>query len=179
MRRILLSLAVVALLALPAATSAGAAGAGKPGFLVVRKAQSDGGLNGPAVITVVVQGFVLGRASQEAQVDVYHLPSVAGGGGPQASGLDVRQTPVHWRTSTGTRFSGTRYTGSNFRFRAIGGAYRVVIHGSGVYLFAGGEGFVTLHGSSLFPRDDGRYSLGGRPFRSLPPASVKLKIGRG
>ena len=78
MRRILLSLAGVALLALPIATSADAA-QGKPGFLVVRKAQGDGGLDGSPVVTVVVQGFVLGRASQEAQVDVYHLPSVAGG----------------------------------------------------------------------------------------------------
>jgi hypothetical protein len=174
MRRILLSLAGIALLALPAATAAGAAGAGKPGFLVVHKAQGDGGVNGPAVVTVVVQGFVLGSASQEAQVDIYHLPSVAGGGGPQASGADVRQTPVRWR-----KFIGTRYSGSSFRFRAIGGAYRVVVHGSGIYLFAGGQGFVTLHGSSLFPLTDGHYSLGGRAFKSLPPSSVKLKIGRG
>jgi hypothetical protein len=174
MRRILLSLAGVALLALPAATSAGAAGGGKAGFLVVRKAQGDGGLYGPAVVTLVVQGFVLGRASQEARIDVYHLPSAAGGGGPQAVGPDVRTKTVHWR-----RFTGTEYSGSGFRFRAIGGAYRLVIRGSGVYLFAGGHGTVTLHGSSVYPGSDGAYSVGGRAFRSLPAAPLQLPIGRG
>lgn len=174
MRRILPSLAGVALLALFAATSAGIAGAGKPGFLVVRKAQGDGGLYGPPVVTVVVQGFVLGRASQEARVDVYHLPSAAGGGAPQASGPDVRNKVVRWRG-----FTGVEYNGSAFRFRAIGGAYRVVIRGSGVNLFAGGHGAVTLHGSSIYTGSDGAYSVGGRPFRSLPATPLKLPIGRG
>jgi hypothetical protein len=173
MRRILLSLAGVALLALPAATAAGAA-KGKAGFLVVRKAQGDGGLYGPPVVTVVVQGFVLGRASQEARVDVYHLPSSSGGGAPQAVGADVSHSVVHWR-----RFTGTEFSGSGFRFRAIGGAYRVVIRGSGVYLFAGGKGSVTLHGSSVYRRNDGFYSLGGGAFRSLPALPVKFSIGRG
>ena len=174
MRRILLSLAGVALLALPAATSAGAAGGGKSGFLVVRKAQGDGRLYGSPVVTVVVQGFVLGRASQEARIDVYHLPSAAGGGAPQAAGPDVRTKVVRWR-----RFTGTEYNGSSFRFRAIGGAYRVVIRGSGVYLFAGGHGTVVLHGSSVYPGSDGAYSIGGRPYRSLPAAPLELPIGKG
>jgi hypothetical protein len=173
MRRILLILAGAALLALPAATSAGAA-KGKPGFLVVRKAQGDGGLFGPSVVTVVVQGFVLGRASQEARVDVYHLPSSGGGGAPQAVGADVLHRPVRWR-----RFTGIRYRGSSFRFRAVGGAYRVVIRGSGVYLFAGGHGTVTLHGSSVYRRSDGTYSVNGRAFRSLPGAPFTLPIGKG
>ena len=39
-------------------------------------------------------------------------------------------------------------TGSNFRFRAMGGLYRVVVRGTGVYLFAGGtHGHVTVQGS--------------------------------
>jgi hypothetical protein len=174
MRRIFLSLTGAALLALSIATATGVAGAGKPGFLVVRQAQGDGGLYGPAVVTVVVQGFVLGRASHEARVDVYHLPSAAGGGGPHAVGADVSAKVVRWR-----RFTGVEYAGSAFRFRAIGGAYRVVIRGSGVSLFAGGQGTVTLLGSSVYPRSDGSYSLGGGRFRSLPAAPVTLPIGRG
>jgi len=173
MRRILLSLAGVALLALPAATSAGAAGS-KPGFLVVRKAQGDGGLYGPPVVTLVVQGFVLGRASQEARVEIYQLPSAAGGGGSAAVGADVSKAVVHWR-----RFTGTRYGGSAFRFRAIGGSYRVVVRGSGVSLFAGGHGTVTLHGSSVYRGADGAYAIDGRAFRSLPATPLKLSIGRG
>ncbi len=174
MRRILLSLAGVALLALPAATSAGAAASGKPGFLVVRNAQGDGGLNGAPVATVVVQGFVLGRASHEARIDVYHLPSAAGGGGPHAVGADVSTQVVRWR-----KFTGVEYTGSTFRFRAIGGAYRVVVRGSGVSLFGGGHGIVTLLGSSVYPRHDGTYSIGGGRFRSLPAKPVTLRIGSG
>jgi hypothetical protein len=173
MRRILLSLVGMALLALPAATSAGAAG-GKTGFLVVRKAQGDGRLYGAPVVTLIVQGFVLGRASQEARVDVYHLPSAVGGGTPHAAGPDVFSKVVHWR-----HFTGAEYSGSGFRFSAIGGTYRVVIRGSGVDLFAGGQGSVTLHGSSVYPRHDGTYSLGGRAFRSLPALPVKFPIGRG
>ena len=70
MRRFLLSCTCVAVLLLPAAASARSSGHGKPGYLVVRKAVGDGGVNGPPVAIVVVQGFVLGRISQEARVDV-------------------------------------------------------------------------------------------------------------
>jgi hypothetical protein len=174
MRRILLSLVGIALLALSVAALAGAAGKAKPGFLVVQKAQGDGGLYGPPVVTVIVQGFVLGRASQEARVDVYHLPSAAGGGAPSAVGPDVSHGVVHWR-----KFAGTEFSGSGFRFRAIGGAYRVVIRGSGVSLFAGGHGRVTLDGSSVYPRHDGKYSLGGRAFQSLPALPATFTFGRG
>jgi len=174
MRRILLSVAGIALLALSAAAFAGAAGKAKPGFLVVHKAQGDGGLYGPPVVTLVVQGFVLGRASQEARVQVYHLPATGGGGTPHAVGPDVFSKVVRWR-----HFTGTEYSGSGFRFSAIGGTYRVVIRGSGVYLFAGGHGTVTLHGSSVYRRSDGKYSVDGRALRSLPALPVKFPIGRG
>jgi hypothetical protein len=174
MRRLLLSLAGIALLALTVTALAGAAGKAKPGFLVVRKAQGDGGLSGPPVVTLIVQGFVLGRASQEARVDIYHLPTVVGGGAPSAVGPDVSHGVVHWR-----KFTGAEFRGSGFRFRAIGGAYRVVIRGSGVDLFAGGQGTVTLHGSSVYRRHDGTYSLGGRAFRSLPALPATFTIGRG
>jgi hypothetical protein len=173
MRRILLSCASAAVLMLPAAASAGARGHASTGFLVVRKAAADGGVHGHPVVTVVVEGFVLGRVSQEALVDVYHLPSPAGGG-PQAAGPDVSTRRVRWHG-----FAGTEYSGSGFRFRAMGGAYRVVVRGSGVYLFAGGHGSVTLHGSSVYPGSDGGYSIDGRPFRSLPARPLKRLIGGG
>jgi hypothetical protein len=173
MQRILLSCACLAVLTLPAAASA-AAGHAKPGFLVVRKAAGDGGVNGRPVVTVVVEGFVLGRVTQQALVDVYQLPSAAGGGAPQAAGPDVSHHAVRWH-----RFNGTEYSGSGFRFRAMGGAYRVVVRGAGVYLFAGGHGSVLLHGSSVYPGSDGAYSVDGRPFRSLPPRPLTHTIGGG
>ena len=35
------------------------------------------------------------------------------------------------------------------------------MRGSGVYLFAGGHGHVTLRGSSVYPRIDGKYAVDG------------------
>lgn len=175
MRRILLICAGAALLALPAAASASARGNAAPGFLVVRKAAGDGGASGRPVVTLVVEGFVLGRVSQDAQarVDVFQIASPAGGGAPQVAGSDVSRSKVRWRG-----FAGSEYSGSGFRFRALGGAYRVVVRGAGVYLFAGGRGNVTLRGSSVYPRADGLYSLDGSSFRSLPSQSLSRTIGR-
>jgi hypothetical protein len=173
MRRILLSLATLAVLALPAAAAGGGAPA-STGYLVVRNAAGDGGVTGNPVVTVVVEGFLLGRVSQEGRVDVYHLTSAAGEGVPQAVGPDVSHAAVRWHG-----FPGTEYTGSSFRFRAIGGAYRVVVRGSGVYLFAGGHGSVTLRGSAVYPLRDGRYALDGTAFRSLPAHRLTRAIGGG
>ncbi len=175
MRRILLSCASVAVLMLPAATAAGARGHAVPGFFVVRKAAGDGGVAGRPVVTLVVEGFVLGRVSPQAQarVQIFQLVSPAGGGAPQYAGVDVSHSAVRWRS-----FEGTEYSGSGFRFRALGGAYRVVVRGSGVYLFAGGQGRVTLHGSSAYPGADGFYSVDGAAFHSLPATSLTRTIGR-
>ena len=174
MRRILLSCASIAVLMLPAAASAEARGHASHGFLVVRNAAGDGGVTGHPVVTVVVHGFVLGRISQEAQarVDIFQIASPAGGGAPQAAGPDVSHSRVRWR-----HFRGTEYRGSGFRFRALGGDYRVVVRGSGVYLFTGGRGNVTLHGSAVYPRADGTYSVAGGRFRSLPGQPLQRQIG--
>jgi hypothetical protein len=175
MRRILLSCVSVAVLLLSAGASAGAAGNGKsgPGYLVVKKAADDGGVNGRPVVTLVVHGFVLGRVSakQEAQIDIYHLP---GQGSSQAAGGNKSATAVRYHGLPGTRF-----TGVGFRFRAIGGFYRVVVRSTGVYLFAGGRGNVRLRGSSFDKSGDGKYSVDGAPFRSLPTRMIKLELGRG
>ena len=174
MRRTILSFAVPALLAVPAAASAGTHGSGNPGYLVVRQATTDGGVNGRPVVTVVMKGFVLGHVSQEARVEIYQLPSPAGKGAPQVAGADVSTNAIRWHG-----FTGKEYRGSNFRFSAVGGFYRVVVRGSGVYLFAGGSGNVRLRGSSVYRHRDGTYSLDGGHFRSLPEKLLKRRIGRG
>jgi hypothetical protein len=172
MRRILLSCTCAVVLFLPAAAAARAPGHAKPGFLVVRNAVGDGGVNGPPVATVVVEGFALGRISQEAKVDVYQLPTAAGQGAPQAAGADVSKRSVRWHG-----FTGTEYSGSGFHFRAMGGFYRIVVRGAGVYLFAGGHGSVTLQGSSVYRHADGTFSLNGRAFQSLPAKPLKRRLG--
>ena len=174
MRRILLSCATLAMLMLPAAAPAGRSGHAN-GYLVVQRANGDGGVHGRPVVTlVIVQGFVLGRVSQQARVDIYHLPSASGEGKPQAFGADVSQHPLRWRGRPGVEYSGI-----GFHFRAIDGAYRVVVRGAGVYLFAGGNGSVTLRGSSVYPRSDGRYSIDGELAKSMPTSSLTRQIGRG
>jgi hypothetical protein len=179
MRRILVSCGVLAVLTLPAAATARATAAATPGYLVVSKAVGDGGVNGRPVATLVVKGFVLGRVSQEARVEIIQLPSAAGQGAPQVVGADVSSRAITWRAPGGKRFSGKEYRGSNFRFRATGGLYRLVVRGSGVYLFAGGRGQVTVRGSSVSPHKDGTYSVNGGTVRSLPKRPVTRKIGRG
>jgi hypothetical protein len=174
MRRILLSCAPVAVLVLAAAASAGARGdASSQGFLVLQKAV---GTHGQPVVTLVVEGFFLGRISPraEAQVDIYHLPLRSGEGAPQVIGTDVSHYPVRWRGH-----QGIEYSGSGFRFSAINGAYRVVVRGSGLYLFAGGHGSVRLRGSSFAPQTDGTYSIDGAAPRSLPTRRLTRQIGGG
>ena len=175
MRRILLSSALLALFVLPA--TAGASASAKPGFLVVQKASGDGGVNGPPVVTVIVKGFVLGRISQEGQVDIFQLPSANGQGAPAVKGADVATTQIKWHPRPNSTLTGTRYRASNFRFRAMGGYYRIIVRGSGIYLFVGGKGLVRIRGSRFNPKQDGRYSVNGRTFRSLPKHLVTRKIG--
>jgi hypothetical protein len=61
-------------------------------------------------------------------------------------------------------------SGTNLRFRAIGGKYQVVVRGSGIYLSAVGNGFAVLNGAGDDPNvvSDGTYSLNDAPYRSLP-----------
>lgn len=177
MRRILVSCAVVGVLALPAAALARSSSAAKPGYVVISKAVGNGGVNGSPVVTLIVRGFVLGRVAQEGRVRIVQLPVVGGQGGPQAT-PGVSTKPIRWHGSGGVVFTGKEYSGSNFRFRAMGGLYRVVIRGTGVYLFAGGSGHVTVQGSS-YVRPDGKYSIDGGRARSLPKRPVTRKIGRG
>ncbi|HJU37845.1 MAG TPA: hypothetical protein VJ716_10560 [Gaiellaceae bacterium] len=176
MRRILLSCASAAVLLLPAAAGArvSAHAKSKPGYLVVRKAAGNGGVHGHPVVTLVVKGFVLGRVSsnKQARIDIYHLPRA--GHAPHVVG-DVTPIAVTWRG----RVPGMEYTGTGFRFRAIGGFYRVVVRGAGVYLFAGGHGTVKLRGSSFERSGDGTYSIDGATPRSLPARTLKRDLGRG
>ena len=173
MHRLLLLLAGLALLAVPPAATARPGKDPAPGFLVVRNASTDGGIAGSPVVTVVVRGFVLGHIAQEGAVELYHLASGTGSLAGQVSGIDVSRHAVTWRG-----VSGTEYRGSGFRFRAVGGVWRVVVYGSGVSLYAGGEGpRITLHGSAAYPDADGEYSLNGGPFVSLPEGVITERLG--
>ena len=108
---------------------------------------------------------MIGRIRQEGAVKIFHF-----GPGPpaQVSGVGVLGSPVTYQTQQGTKFSG-----SDFRFRAVGGVWRVVVYGAGISLYAGGNGKAFLHGSVFNPHADGQYSFNGAPFASLPSGVVK------
>jgi hypothetical protein len=179
MRRIFLLLIGAAILALPAAAAARAQGLhSAPVFLVVRNAVTDGGVTGSPVATVVVQGgFVLGHVAQEGAVQIYHLKSSSGSLTAQAAGIDVFRRAVTYH-SHGVAVPGAEFSGSDFRFRAVGGVWRVVVKGAGVSIYAAGEKMkASLHGSVAYPRTDGRYSFNGAPFASMPSGTVTRILG--
>lgn len=172
MRRTLLLLAGLALLSLPAAAARASSDHAAAGYLVVQNALTDGsGAGGRPVATVAVNGYVLGHIKQEGKVQIYRLASTPGSLAAQVAGVDVQRRAVEWRGSSGTEFSG-----SDFRFRAVGGVWRVVVYGAGISLYAGGTGNAFLHGSVFNPQTDGQYSFNGAPFASLPSGVVKGKL---
>lgn len=173
MRRILLLLASAAVLTLPAAAAARVQShRAAPDFLVVRTASADGGVTGRPVATVVVQGFVVGHIAQEGAVEIFHFNSNSASLA-QVSGVDVARQAVTYRGDK----PGTKFSGSDFRFRAVGGYWRVVVYGAGVSLYAGGKfSQVSLHGSVFSPNTDGTYSFDGGRFASLPPGVVTRRF---
>jgi hypothetical protein len=61
----------------------------------------------------------------------------------------------------------TIYTGTDIRFRAVGGTFTLKIYGRGVDVNAVGKGTVTL-ASSLTTLKRGQYSIDGAAFALLP-----------
>jgi hypothetical protein len=178
MRRILLLLAGAAILGLPAAAAARAQSDHAAHRLVVRNASTDGDVvTGNPVATVVVNnGFVIGHVAQEGAVKLYHFASGTGTGSvaAQVTGVDLLRQGVTWH---GQR--GTKYTGNDFRFRAVGGVWRVVVYGAGVSLYAGGTYVKAhLHGSKFSPHTDGVYAFDGERFASLPPGVLTRILGK-
>lgn len=109
--------------------------------------------------------------------DIDNTGNVAAGASPGAyltktTGAD---TNPNFRAATRTKL-----VGSDFRFRAPDGFYKVTIYGAGVDLLAVGQGRVMLQGLADQTGSDGTYSIGGGDFRSLPAqASDWLTIAAG
>jgi hypothetical protein len=155
------------------AATGGLAQAPNNGTLVVQNADNGDGI-GPAaraVVTVVVHGFVIGRVTDQGRIRIYDLDPTDQTP-PEVTGA-LSHTDVS-RTVDGQQQTGTQWSGTNFRFRAVDGTFRVVIWGSGVYLFASGDqGQVWFTGNPAAPASDGRFSLNGGDWRSLPLQGTK------
>ena len=173
MRRLVVICCALSLVAAGSAIAAVRTQAPSPGTLVVQNADNGDGVSAGAraVVTIVIHGFVIGNVKDQGRIRIFDLdptdqtpPEVTGA----VSHRDVS------RVAGGDQQPGTEWSGTNFRFRAVDGTYRVVIWGSGVYLFASGDqGQVWFTGNSDAPSSDGRYSLNGGDWRSLPIQGTK------
>ena len=164
MRRLaVLSVSLLALAA-PAAAWATTQAPGD-GTLVVKNAT---GPRGVPVVTLVITGAALGHVSGLGTIVIEDLnPNDAAA--PEVTGANVRKD----LTDTVTKWSGV-----DFRFRAVGGPYKITIYGSDVDLSAVGHGFVWLTGLSDPTIGDGTYSLNGAGPRSLPATTLaKAPVG--
>jgi hypothetical protein len=167
-RRVLVPLTALLALALPAAATAHLLRGSGPndGTLVVRNADNGDGVGKDArpVVTLVISGFVIGRVSGEGRIAIYDLDSTDQSN-PEVTGAGAGKNAT-FTGADGTQVSGTVWSGTKFTFRAVQGTYRVVIYGSDVYLFAGGQGQVWFTGQDGAP--DGSYSINGDDWHSLP-----------
>ena len=157
-----LAFALLAAVVCPAAALACRAARGD-GTLVVEKGSAPTAV---PVVTLVIKGTVVGRLSSGSPdlLDTVVIDQQQGSGqfnADPAGGTRLETTGV-----TSTR---TKYVGSDFRFRAVdSNSFRVTIYGSGVNIFAVGQGKVTLQGMPNQTTNSGRYSLEGQQFQPLP-----------
>ena len=125
-----------------------------------------------AVVTLVVDGTALGHVSTGSpdQVDKVVIQDFNNGSGDIGASI-TNSAPTLTRTTDKDK---TSFVGSDFRWRAANGTYRIWIYGSGVNVFAVGRGTVVLQGKTDPGVADGRYSLDGQDWHSLPSAPSDL-----
>ena len=158
----MLSLAALAALAAPASVLAAAQSTGD-GTLVVKNGWAPAGI---PVVRLTITGSVIGQVSDGGKIIIDSgpkgvPPEVSAGTAHPVSAKDSAQ----WWAST-----------DSFKFRAVNGKFTVVIYGSGVSLFAVGSGTVVLQGMPDTPKGDGRFSLDGADFVSMPGSPTKQLV---
>jgi hypothetical protein len=125
--------------------------------LATTSGTNDGALavkNADGRLTFNGRGGVIGRIDK-GQVTIKD-PNPYDGTGPIVNGADSTQ-------SLGERT--TRYSGTNMRFRIIGGAFTVTAYGTDFDVSVIGRGLVTLDGTST---TDGTYALNGDTSQAFP-----------
>jgi hypothetical protein len=137
----------------PAAAAAATSTNGADGSLVVQNGTATGGV---PVVQLQITGSVIGH------VDYGRVVIDAG----PASTAAPEVTGYEWRKDG--RDTAQVWGGTNFKFRAVNGKFTVLIYGSGVDIVAIGKGWARLTGSADTPKLDGRYSLNGGDWVSLP-----------
>ena len=126
------------------------------GSLVVKNGSAPKGV---PVVTLVISGAAIGRVTGLGTI-VIDDATPQDPFSPEVTGWD-------WHKDVSD--TATKWSGTNMKFRAVGGTYKVTIYGSGVYLSAIGTGrVVSLAGIPDTPSGDGVYSFNDDPFKSLP-----------
>ena len=161
MRRTAVLGVCLAVLVLPAAVSAMVSAPGD-GSLVVKDASGPRTGNVP-VVALTITGAAIGHVDQgHIVIDNGATAEVTQGAG------------ILWRKDVKNSDTAQMWGGTDFKFRAVGGKYAILIYGSGIDVVALGTGTVTLTGLVDDPLNDGTYSLNGKAFVSLPGVTGKL-----
>ena len=164
MRRLSVILGLFSVIAVPAAALAAPSATGD-GSLVVQNGSAP---TGTPVVQLTITGSVIGRVDHGRII----IDTQVGGDAPDVTGADFRGD---------SKFSPTAqvWRGQNFKFRAVAGKNMVVlVYGTGVDLVAIGKGTVKLAGLPDVGIGDGKYSLNGAEFLSLPGTQTdKRSIG--
>jgi hypothetical protein len=117
--------------------------------------------NADGRVVMIGKGVVIGRFGK-GQLTVKD-PNPNDGTKPIVTGADGTE-------SLGEKT--TRYSGSNIRFRIIGGSFSLTVFGTDIDLSAVGRGMVTLDGTlgakSNAETDDDTYAINGGPRQPFP-----------
>jgi hypothetical protein len=133
---------------------------------------NDGALsvkNADGRVVIVGKGVVIGRFDK-GQITIKD-PNPFDGTGPIVTGADSTQ-------SLGEKT--TRYSGSNVRFRMIGGSFSITVFGTDIDLSAIGRGLVTLDGTGVkgnAENNDGTYASNGAPAQQFPTFKFTFPLG--
>jgi len=164
MRRLSVILSLFSVIAVPAAALAAPTATGD-GSLVVQNGSAP---VGTPVVQLTITGSVIGHVDHGKIV----IDTGVNGDAPDVTGAE-------WRGDSTRSDTAQVWKGQNFKFRAVAGKNMVVlVYGSGVDLVAIGKGTVKLAGLPDVGVGDGKYSLNGADFLSLPGTQTdKRAIG--
>ena len=166
MRRFSVIFALGAALAVPVAALAGT-GASSDGSLVVHNGQAP---VGTPVLVLSITGSVIGN--------VDHGKIIIDGGPNAVDNSRAPQVTSGARCTTPDGDTKQTCRGDNFSFRAVGGHYTLLVYGTGVDVVSVGTGWAKIAGIPDLGPGDGKYSVNGADFASLPGVQTdKLLIG--
>jgi hypothetical protein len=162
MRRLSVILGLFSVIAVPAAAVAAPSATGD-GSLVVQYGSAPAGT---PVVQLTITGSVIGHVAHGKIV----IDTGVNGGAPDVTGAE-------WRGDSTRSDTAQVWKGQDFKFRAVAGKNMVVlVYGTGVDLVAIGKGTVKLAGVPDAVTTDGKYSLNGADFVSLPGTQTDKRV---